>query len=172
MKRGLTLVEVLIATVMLAAVAGVAVFLLNAMLKTWVSQEARAGIGINLDWRMEEMVRDLREAREVQSLAGRNEIRFTRDGALYYIYYLYNENDTYGPPPSFNQDEYKLKRAVLTEDIDGTFAYGAGKNFIGGVLPPPSSELSASGNVLTIDLSIERKDETIRSRTEVRPRNL
>ncbi len=172
MKRGLTLIEVLISAVMLAAVAGVAVFLLSAMLKIWVSQEARAGIGIDLDWRMEEMVRDLREAREFQSLAGRNEIRFSRDGVIYYIYYLYNESDAYGPPPSFGQEEYKLKRATLTGDIDGTFAYGAGKNFINEVLPPPDSELSASGNVITIDISVMRKAETIRSRTEVRPRNL
>jgi prepilin-type N-terminal cleavage/methylation domain-containing protein len=172
MKRGLTLVELLMAMVMLAAITGVALYLFSAVLRVWHSQETRSGIDIELDWRMEEIVRDLREAVEIQSTAGYNEIRFSPDGINYYIYYLYNPGDVYVPPPAFNQDEYALKRAQLTGDINGTFSYGGGKVFVKNVLPPATSELSRSGDLLTIDLTAQRGDETIRSKTEVQPRNL
>ncbi len=171
-KNGLTLVELLIAGVMLAALAGVAIYLFSAVLMTWSSQETRMGIDIDLDWKMERVVRDLREAREIQSLPNYNEIRFSTDGVTYYIYYLYNPADSYGPPPAFNQEYYELRRAVLAGDINGTFSYGSGDFLLRDILPPTTSELSRNGDVLNIDFSIKRKDETIRSRTQVRPRNL
>lgn len=172
MKRGMTLLELLIAVVMLAAVMGVAGFLFSVVLKTWVSQEARAGVDMDLNWRMGQVVRDLREAMEIQSTAGYHEVRFTPDETTYYIYYLYNENDAYAPPPAFNQDLYQLRRATLTGDINGTFAYGSGNFILGDILPPTTSEISATGDVITIDLSVERRDETVRTRSQVNPRNL
>lgn len=172
MKKGLTLIELLMAMVMFAAVAGVGIFLFSAVLRTWSSQESRAGINIDLDWKIEGVVRDLREAEEIQSTAGYNEIRFSHDQVTYYIYYFYHPGDGYLPPPAFNQDYYELRRATLIGDINGTFVYGDGTILLRDILPPAISGLSASGNLLTIDLSIERKGVTIRSRTEVRPRNL
>lgn len=40
------------------------------------------------------------------------------------------------------------------------------------VLPPPASDLSESGNVVTIDISIKRDNETVRSKTGVKLRNI
>jgi len=169
MKKGLTLIELMMVIVLFVILTAVVVYILRAVLLSWSSQETRSGVDISLDRGIEEMVRDLREARQV-SVVNNDETRFTHDLTNYYIYYLYNAGDSY--PPSFNQSSYQLKKATLTGGISGTFTYGSGDIKIIDVLPPPTSDLSLSSNLITIDLSIKRADETIRSRTQVRPRNL
>jgi len=172
MNKGLTLIELMISIVMFSILAVTSVYILRAVLLSWSSAEERSGIDIGLDRGVEEMVRDLREAREIQSTAGYDEIRFSQDQSTYYIYYLYNSSDSYVPPPAFSESSYELRKAALTGDIDGTFTYGSGQLILTDVLAPTTSDLSLSGNLLTIDLSVARNDETIRSRTEVRPRNI
>ena len=172
MNKGLTLIELIISVAMFSILAVSSVFIFRAILLSWSSAEERSGIDIVLDRGIEEIVRDLREAKEIQSTAGYDEIRFSQDQITYYIYYLYNASDSYVPPPAFDQTSYELRKAALTGDIDGTFTYGSGQLIMTDVLAPTTSDLSLSGNILTIDLSVARNDETIRSRTEVRPRNI
>ncbi|MBU0759915.1 MAG: hypothetical protein KKC66_04180 [Candidatus Omnitrophica bacterium] len=162
----------MITIAMFSILAVVTVYIFRAVLLSWSSQETRAGIDIVLDRGIEEMVRDLREAKEIQSTGGYDEIRFSQDQSTYYIYYLYNARDSYAPPPAFDQTVYELRKAVLTGDINGSFTYGSGQIIITDVLPPAVSDLSLSGNIVAIDLSVARGDEAIRSRTEVMPRNL
>ena len=171
-NHGLTLIELMISIVMFIILSVSAAYIFRAVLLNWSSQETRTGIDINLDSGIENMVRDLREAKEVQSTASYDEIRFTPDFSSYYIYYLYNSGDSYVPPPAFDQTTYELRKATLTGGISGTFTYGDGQIMLTDVLPPTTSDLSLDGNMLTIDISITRGDETIRSRTEVKPRNL
>lgn len=168
MKKGFTLIELIIVIVMLVILTAVSAFLYHAILLSWSSQQMRAGIGIDMDSGVEELVRDLREARQVQSV--NDEIRFTQGSSVYYIYYLYNANDTY--PLSFNQGAYQLRKAQLTGGISGNFTYGSGQIILNDVLSPPVSDLSMSANLITIDASIQRGTEVIRSRTQVKPRNL
>lgn len=165
----MTLIELMITIVMLVILVAVAAHIFRAVLLSWSSQEARAGIDISLDRGIEEVARDLREARQV-SVVNNDETRFTQDLTNYYIYYLYSAGDVY--PPSFNQSSYQLKKAALTGGFSGAFTYGAGYIIINDVLPPPTSDLSLSSNLITLDLSVKRGDEIIRSRTRVRPRNL
>lgn len=167
MKKGLTLIELMIVIVMFVILTAVTVYIFRAILLSWYSQEKRAGIDISLDIGIEKMIRNLREATAISS-TNDDEIRFTTDDD--YIYYLYNEDDSY--PPAFDQDTYELRETTLTGGISGTFTYGDGTILATDVLPPPTSDLSISGNIITIDISIKRSDETIRSRTDVRPRNL
>ncbi|MDD5449471.1 MAG: hypothetical protein PHO42_02610 [Candidatus Omnitrophica bacterium] len=169
LKKGLTLAELIITILMFVILTGVIVYILRAVLLSWSIQETRSGIDISLDRGIEEVVRDLREARQV-SAVNNDETRFTHDLTNYYIYYLYNAGDSY--PPGFNQSSYQLKKATLTGGLSGTFTYGSGDIKIIDVLPPPTSDLSLSSNLVTLDLSITRKGETIRSKTKVRPRNL
>ena len=164
----------MISVILLSALALVSTFVFRAILLSWSSQEKRAGIDINLDRGIEEVARDLRKARQVQSTTNYNEIRF-RHGtstSTYYIFYLYNASDSYVPPPAFNQSSYQLRRATLSGGINGTFTYGAGDIVVNDVAAPPTSDLSLSNNLTTIDLTVTRGDETIRSRTQVRPRNV
>ena len=168
MKRGLTLIELVITIVMFAILAGTAFYIFRVVLINWSIGERRTGIDITLDRAIEEVVRELREARAVQS-TNPDELRFTDISDNSFIYYLYNAEDAY--PPAFNESSYELRRADLDPDIDGLLV-DSGDIIMMDVLPPATSDLSISGNVVTIDLTIEREDETIRSRTQVRPRNL
>lgn len=144
-------------------------YVFRAVLLSWSSAEERSGIDITLDRGIEEMVRELREASGIGSVQN-DEIRYTLDGATYSIYYLYNAADSY--PPSFSESAYDIRQETLTGGIGGTFSYGSGKIVMTDVVPPATSDLSISGNMITLDVSITRNDETVRSRTEVRPRNL
>lgn len=162
------MIELIIAMGVIVALVAALVFIFRVVLLTWSSQSIREGVGIKVGSGVEEMVRDIREASAVQSSA--DEIRFTQ-GATSYIYYLYNASDT-PYPPAFDQGSYQLKKTQLTGGIGGTFTYGTGSIIMTDALPPPDSDLSLSGNVVTIDLSGRASGETVRSRTEVRPRNL
>lgn len=172
MRRGFTLIEMMITIGMFVILAATAFYVFRAALLVWSSQESRGGIDVSIGRGVEQVVRDLRSARQAQSITDYNEIRFTQDTVTYYIYYLYNAGDSYVPPPNFNQSSYQLMKAQLTGGMAGTFTYGAGDIILTDVLPPSTSTLSMSENLITIDLSVKTRDETIRSRTKVRPRNL
>lgn len=152
---------------MLVILTAASAYIYHAILLSWSSQEKRAGIDIDVDRAIEEMVRDLREAKQAQSV--NDEIRFTQDNSAYYIYYLYNASDTY--PLSFSQGSYQLRKTLLSGGISGSFTYGSGQIVLNDVLSPSISDLSMSANLITIDVTIRRVDETIRSRTQVKPRN-
>lgn len=173
MKKGFTLIELMMAVVLFVILTAATAYLFRAVLLLWSGQEKRGGIHTELDRGLEEISRDLRKARQVQSTANYNEIRFNQGTSpvTSSIFYLYNASDSYVPPPAFNQSSYQLRKATLTGDINGTFTYGAGTVMVNDVVPPPTSTLSLSGNLLTVDLSVKRGDETIRTRTQVRPRD-
>lgn len=168
-KRGFTLIELMIAILFFVILTGVVAYVFHVILYSWYNQETRAGIDIDIDSATEEAVRDIREAKAVSSVNS-DEIRFTADQSNYYIYYLYNADDSY--PPAFDESSYDLRRAPLTGGISGSFTYGTGKIIVIDVVPPPTSDLSISGNMVTIDLTVTRGGETVRSRTKIRPRNL
>jgi len=169
MRRAFTLIELLITIGMFVVITAVALYIFKVVLLTWSSQENREGGNVLISRGVESMARTLRSASAIPSLYS-NEIRFTveENGAdVNYIYYLYNLSDTYVPPPAFNQSSYQLRKAALTG-----FTYGSGDIVLIDVLPPPASELSVSGNMATVDLSVRSGVETVRSRMRIRPRNL
>ena len=169
-KSGLTLVELLIATILLTVLTGATAFVFISVIKSWSPQETRAAIHIKADRGIEEMVRTLRESKNIQS--SNNEIRFTvAEGGSdnHYIFYLYSAADPY--PPQFNQDSYEIRKASLISDINGGLV-NAGKILITDVVPPPITDLSHSANITTLDLSVSVESEAIRTRTEIMPRNM
>lgn len=176
MKKGMTLIELVVALLLFSVLMGAAVILFNEVLLSWASSGTRSGIEIQLERAVEEMVRDLREAKQIQdgpsSSTHYDEIRYTPDNSTYYVYYLYHASDSYVPPPAFGQSSYQLFRETLSGGIGGTFAYGSGTLLLTDVLPPTATDLSVNSSLATLDISVTRGDETIRSRTQVRPRNL
>lgn len=168
-ERGFTLVEALLATVMVAIVIGALAYMFQVTVAGWSTQGGRAGLGVNVGKAVEVIARDLRNAKTAASPFP-GEVRFTTDDITYYSYYLYNAGDSY--PPQFGEPLYQIKKAVLSDGIDGTFTYGSGDIIATGILPPPSSTLSYDGATVTIDLAGERGESTIRSATKVTPRNI
>ena len=164
----MTLIELMITVLLMAVLTGIVVFVFITIIGQWSSGEKRASIDIGLDRGIEEMVRDLREANQTQS--SNDEIRFTRDNSNYSIYYFYNSSDSY--PLTFNQNLYQVKKTAISPGINGNFTYGAGRIVLRDVLKPPTSDLSIANNTVNIDISVTRGNETIRSVTQVRPRNL
>jgi predicted membrane protein len=169
-KRSLTLIEFIITFLLLSVFMGVIVYMFRTVLVSWAGIEQRTGVDITLDWAVEEVSRDIRRAKAVQSTAGLDELRFTQINNLSYIYYFYNENDSY--PQSFSQDYYQLRKVDLSGGINGNFTYGEGKIVLYDVIPPSVSDLSISQNIVTLDFSVRRYDELVRSRTQIKPRNL
>ena len=167
-RTGFTLIELVMVIGLVVILILTTAFVFRAVLLSWSSQETRAGIGINLDRGLEEIVRDLRKAKQAASVS--DEIRFREGLSNYYIYYLYSANDSY--PLTFSQSAYQLKKEPLSGGINGTFSYGSGQTIVSDLLAPPTSDLSLSGNLITLDISIKRGAERIRSRTQVKPRNL
>jgi hypothetical protein len=158
----------MIAVILFVILAMAVFYIARAVLLNWYFSEKRAGVEIGIDRCIEIMARDLREGKAVQS--SNDEIRFTQDAANYYIYYFYNANDSY--PLQFNQSSYEIRKAALTGGIGGAFTYNSGTVIMTDALPPPTSDLSMSGNIVTVDLTMKRGDESIRSRTQIRPRNI
>lgn len=167
-RTAFTLIELAITVSMVVILIAVSMLIFRTVLLSWSGEETRAGIDAILQRAVDEVARDLREAKAVQS--SNDEIRFTQDESAYYIYYLYNANDPY--PLSFDQDSYQLKRAPLTGGMAGAFTYGSGNIIATDLIGPPTTDMSMAGNIITVDLSMKWNDETIRSITEVRPRNL
>lgn len=170
MKKGLTLIELMISTMMVVILAGVVIYVFRAILLSWSGSEARSGINITLYRAVEEMRRDVITAKAVAS-GTNDEVRFTAINNTNWIYYLYNSNNFY--PPSFNQQKYELKKTGLsgTNLTNGAFTYGNGATILTDVSPPPTTDLSFSSNLVTLDLSSVRDNETVRLRTQIKPRN-
>ncbi len=167
--KGMSLIEIIIATSLMCVLVIVLSVLLHAVLSSWSSSGDREDIAITLDRGVEETKRDLREAKEI-GFINSNEIRFSQDLSTYYIYYFYNSNDIY--PPSFSQNNYQFKKAQLTGGLNSPFTYGDGRIILAGLFPNPDSTLTVTGNIITIDLKIFQGDEALRAFTKVRPRNL
>lgn len=168
-ERGFTLVETLLAAVMVSMVLAVLAYMFQATIAGWSTQGTRTGLGVSVGKAAKEIARDLRKAREAVSNSS-GEVRFTENGTDHYIYYLYNATDSY--PSKFKAALYELRKAALSGGIDGTFTYGSGDLIARDILPPPSSTLSVDGTMVKIDLGGQRGPNTIRSVMKVKPRNI
>ena len=147
-------------------------FSLNPILLAWSSQQDRLGLQRQAQHGLERAVRDLRLALAVQN-DPKDAIRYTlREGGAVnaYILYLYSVGDIW--PPAYGQPRYQVRRTPLIGGINGTFTYGSGTLLMRDVQPPPTSDLSVSGSVATLDLTLARGNETFHLLERTRRRNL
>lgn len=148
-----------------------AAYAMNPILLAWSSHQDRMEIQRGSQHGLEKALRDLRLATALQNDAG-DAVRYTlRESGLSnsYILYLYHASNSW--PPAYNQTSYQLRKASLTGGIGGTFTYGGGDLLMRDVQPPPTSDLSVSGSVATMDLTLIRADETFRLIERVKRRN-
>lgn len=167
----MTLLELLISLLLFSALMAATAYALNPVLLAWSSQQDRMELQRQLQHGVERAVRDLRQAVALQNDPS-DAIRYTlRESGVNnsYILYLYNAAETW--PPAYGEATYQLRKASLTGGISGTFTYGAGTLLLRDVTPPSTSELSVSGSVATLDLTLARADETFRILERVKRRN-
>jgi len=156
---------------MLFVLFSAAMYGFTVILKTWESQGTALDIREDLKQGVEKMVRDLRMAKAISTADDSIRFTVTESGTdNNYIFYLYNASDSW--VPDYDEEAYELRKATLTGGINGTFTYGNGPLYIKEIKPPTDSDLSSSGNVLTIDLTVFKTDETFHILQKVRPRNI
>ena len=168
-KKGLTLIELLITTAVLSILVLTVGYTFIIGLRLWNDGYDRSDIRTDLSQALELVSKNLRQAKSIDAITA-GSITFTADlgdGDDTYRIYMYNASDT--EPPPYKQNTYQLRRAKTT------VTYGSGPVLIANVKkpnPPNAKPFSQSGNVITIDLVVERGDQTVAMRTNVRPRSL
>ncbi len=170
-REGITLIELVIALLLFSVLMTAGAMSLNPILLGWSSHQDRMELEGQAQMGMEKAVRQLRLANVLQNDAN-HAIRFTvRESGVQnsYILYLYNASDTW--PPAYNQTTYQLLQASLTGGINGTFTYGGGTLLMRDVRPPATSDLSVSGSVAALDLTLIRSNETFRLLERVKKRS-
>ncbi len=169
--QGITLIELVITILLFAVLMTAAAMSLNPILLAWSSHQDRMELQGQVQHGLEKAIRDIRGAIALQNDAN-DAIRYTlRESGVSnsYILYLYHAGDTW--PPAYNQTSYQLRKASLTGGIAGTFTYGSGDLLMRDIQPPTASDLSVSGTMATLDLTLIRLDETFRLIERVKRRN-
>ena len=170
-RKGVTLIELVIALLLFGVLMTAVAYAMSPILLAWSSQQDRMELQQQVGHGLEKALRDLRLANAFQNDAN-DAVRYTvRESGVNnsYILYLYNSSNSW--PPAYDQTLYQLRKAPLTGGIGGTFTYGAGDLLLRDVQPPSTSDLSVSGSVATLDLTLVRFDETFRLVERVKRRN-
>jgi type II secretory pathway pseudopilin PulG len=165
------LIELLVSTALVGVLMTAVAYSMNPILLAWASHQDRMDLQRQSQHGLERALRDLRLATAFQNDSS-DAVRYTvRESGISnsYILYLYNSANVW--PPAYDQTRYQLRKASLTGGIGGTFTYGAGDLLMRDVQPPTTSDLSVSGSVATVDLTLVRSDETFRLIERVKRRN-
>ena len=175
-KRGFTLLETLIISLLLSVLMCVSVHLFAVSLRTWSAGSMRTEIREDMSYAMGKTVRGLKEI-AIASLDQYNSIAHTIQyddlSGNTYVLYLYNADDA-TLDSTYSQNLYDLRKA----DIDGgdTPVSGGGVPILRDLVSPdaaaPATALTISSNQITLDFVVQRSDEIVRIRAKVRPRNL
>ncbi len=160
-SRGFTLLELILVLGMTAVLMASVFLVYLTFFRTWNAGEDRAYLRTQMSLALDEITRDLSKATEV-NLINQGKLTFTKED-LGYILYLYNAQDTAGPP-AYDKSSYRLMKADAGE------AYGGGTVLANGV--KPTTVFSRDGNAVIVDLTAVKNDTTVHMRTKIKPRNL
>ncbi len=175
-NRGFTIIEMIIVLLLMAIMLGVSGYLFVVGLHAWDSGMTRTGIREDISYAMEKMIRDLKETangslRQYSSII--HTIQYDNLSGNTYVLYLYNADDA-TLDSTYGENLYDLHKA----DIDGGDAPASGdgvlilRDLVSPDATAPETALTINGNQVTLDVVVQRGDETVRTRTKVRPRNL
>ena len=177
-NRGFTLIETIIVLLLLAILLGVSGSLFVVSLRAWDSGCVRGGIREDISYAMEKTVRDLKAMANVSpTLYGSNThtIQYDDLDGTTYVFYLYDDNaDVLFDPTDDPSLLYELHKATKAQLDAGN--YDAGVLILRDLVSPdatsPATALTVGDTQVTLDIVVQRVDETVRTRTKVRPRNL
>jgi len=166
---GFTFIEVLVTIVIMAILIGTVGYMYVAGIRLWDQGYTRADIRSKMTQALELMTKSLRQASSIDALTA-GAITLTADlggGSTQYFVHMYHAGDS-APNPPYTQDGYELRWA------EGSTTYGAGRIIATNIdrpSPPSSNPFSQSGNVITMNFTVEDGDQSIDMRTNVRVRN-
>lgn len=166
-KKAFTILELLTVILALVIILGIVVNVYLAGLTIWNNGYVRADLRRGLSQSLELISKNLRYATSIDALTA-SSITFTANlggGSDTYRVYLYNASDP-EPNPPYTQSLYELRYATSVT------TYGSGVVIAENIIQPVNTPFAQSGNTITIDLTAESNDETVRMRSNVRPRNL
>jgi len=170
-ENGFTLIEVLVTTVILSILVFTVGYTFVIGLKLWDEGYTRANMRSKMTQALELVTKNLRQAASIDALTA-GSITFTADlgsGSTSYRVYMYHEDDAEPNPAYAENGGYQLRWAA------GTTTYGSGAVIATDIKkpnPPTSNPFSQSGNVITMNFTVENGDQTFDIRTNVRVRNL
>ncbi len=175
-KRGFTLLEILIALSIFSVLMSISAYLFAVSLRVWSTGSLRTEIREDMSYAMDKTVRNLKEMAlgslsQYSSIA--HTIQYNVSAGNTYVLYLYNADDA-TLDSTYAESLYDLRKA----DIDGgdTPATGDGVLILQDLVSPdaaaPATALTVGDSQVTLDVVVQRSDETVRIRTKVRPRNL
>jgi prepilin-type N-terminal cleavage/methylation domain-containing protein len=166
-EKGLTLIELLVTTAIMSILVFTVGYTFIVALKLWNEGYARADIRTDLAQAFELVGKNLRQAKSIDALTA-SSVTFTADlggGDTSCRIYLYSSSDA-EPNPPYSAGSYELRWA------QGTTTYGAGTIWATDIAQPTTAPFSQSGSLITMDMTVTRGDESLRMRTNVRPRTL
>ncbi len=171
-NRGITLLEMIFTITLIVFLVSSVLAIYIVCLQGWNNLGHQTDIHEKVHFGLERMIRDARESPSL--VVANHSLRF-QNGATGYIYYLYNSSDTW--VPAYNQSSYELRKATLTTAgsagiADDTFTYGSGDVVATGIMPPPQTSITASGNIALITLKGQQGTDSLSVRGYVRPRNI
>lgn len=178
LNQGFTLIETVIAILLLAMLLGVTGFVFIASLHAWDAGCLRTGIREDMSYAMEKTVRDLKgmtnaSLRQYSLIA--HTIQCDDSSGTTYVFYLYNVDDS-SFDSTYSESFYDLRKANISSGDDP--ASGGGllilQDLVSPDTTPPATALSIDPNdtQVTLDFVVQRGDETVRLKTKIRPRNL
>ncbi len=176
--RGFTLIEMIIVLFLLAMLSGVTGLVFLVSLRAWDSGYMRTGIREDISYATEKVVRDLKEM-ALRSLSQYSSIAHTVQyndfAGNTYVFYLYNADDS-SFDSTYTESLYNLRKANTSQGDNP--ASGGGLLILRDLVSPDAAApvtaltIDPNGTQVTLDFVVQRSDETVRTRTKVRPRNL
>ncbi len=167
--KGLTLIELLIAMILLAVLLFITVSFYPMVIKVFLSNKNE------FDMRSEvSIARDL----ATTYLLKANTFTIANPGRIYFTanidpttplsenctFYFYNASDATWPT-TYPYASYELK-------FTDTGIFGSGRTLVRNLNPPPVSLFSNSGNRITVNLNVTNNSKTYAIAFEIWPRNL
>jgi prepilin-type N-terminal cleavage/methylation domain-containing protein len=156
-KSGFTLIELIIAVVMMVILTGTVIFTFLVCFRSWNAAENRSKMRSQISQSMELMVKSFRQGIDF-GIRDKNKIAFLADlgeGEIKHAFFLLKEPDT---------DFFQLLRN------DETMSGDQGSVMASGI--ESEDVFSWNGNIITINLIGNSQGATFQMQTNVRPRNL
>jgi len=171
-KRGITLVELLIALFIISALSGTIAFIFVSLLKTWDSQNKRFGARLESSIALDTLIHDLRETLSVTDAQNRTISIWFRDADL-------DGNQDSNEVVTFNWDGVSGSSLTRTQTISKMIANNISNfqlNYFDSndiELPSPITLQSERDKIklITITISSSKDAETLTFRSNAKLRN-